>query len=190
MSDFPLALLWALPRGWARATGGYLTRSVTLSRVWRVISSPLAAWLLFTIALWLWHAPRLYQAALEDEGIHVFEHFVLLSTAMLFWWVLLTPAGRRGGERQVRYGLAVLYLFTTTLQSGILGALMTFSSQPWYPYYAPLVAPWGLTPLEDQQLAGLIMWMPGGFILTGLTIAYFAAWLRALEKHTELRRNG
>jgi cytochrome c oxidase assembly factor CtaG len=78
--------------------------------------------------------------------------------------------------------MAVLYLFATILQSGILGALMTFSSRPWYPYYADQIMPWGLTPLHDQQIAGLIMWMPGGFIFTALTIGYFAAWLRALEQ--------
>jgi putative membrane protein len=80
--------------------------------------------------------------------------------------------------------MAVLYLFTTILQSGILGALMSFSSRPWYAYYANQIMPWGLTPLADQQIAGLIMWMPGGFVFTVSTIGYFAAWLRALEQRT------
>jgi putative membrane protein len=71
------------------------------------------------------------------------------------------------------------------LQSGILGALMTFSSQPWYSYYVPLVAAWDLTPLQDQQLAGLIMWIPGGAVFTLLTIGYFAVWLRALERRSD-----
>jgi putative membrane protein len=60
---------------------------------------------------------------------------------------------------------------------------MTFTERPWYPYYATLANPWGLTPLQDQQLAGLIMWVPGGAVFTLLTIGYFAAWLRALERH-------
>ena len=88
----------------------------------------------------------------------------------------------------LHYAMAIAYLFTTALQSGILGALMTFTSQAWYPYYADLAAPWGLSALQDQQLAGLIMWVPGGFVFTLLTIGYFAAWLRALERRSEQRQ--
>ncbi len=61
---------------------------------------------------------------------------------------------------------------------------MTFTSQPWYPYYTALVNPWGITPLQDQQLAGLIMWIPGGIVFTLMTIGYFAAWLQALEERS------
>jgi putative membrane protein len=108
------------------------------------------------------------------------EHLAFLITAMLFWWVLL----RQTGPKYLHYATAIPYLFTTGVQSGILGALMTFTSRPWYSYYTVLGAPWGLTPLEDQQLAGLIMWLPGGAVFTLLTIVYFAAWLRALEERS------
>jgi putative membrane protein len=180
ISDFPLAFLWALPRGWAQRLGQRWNRSQSLALIWRVISSPIFAWLLFAITLWAWHAFTLYEAALRNEAIHSLEHLGFLITAMLFWWVLLKPTG----QKHLHYGMAIPYLFTTILHSGILGALMTFSSQPWYPYYAPLVTAWGLTPLQDQQLAGLIMWLPAGFVFTVLTIGYFAAWLRALEQRS------
>jgi putative membrane protein len=175
-SHFPLALLWALPRRAAQSLGR-ATNHQPFVRAWRLLASPLTAWLLFAVAVWAWHLPAFYEAALLNETVHAIEHLVLLATAMLFWWVPLEDIR----PAYVRYGLAVLYLFTTTLHSTVLGALMTFTSSPWYPYYAPLVGAWGLTPLQDQQLAGLIMWMPGGFVFTALTIAYFAAWLRALE---------
>ena len=87
-------------------------------------------------------------------------------------------------QKHVHYGKAIFYLFTTVLHSGILGALMTFTSQPWYPYYTNLVTPWGLTPIQDQQLAGLIMWIPGDAVFTVLTIRYFAAWLHVLEQRS------
>jgi len=180
ISDFALAFLWALPRPWAQSLGYRLNQSQTLSRIWRVISGPVSTWLLFTTSLWVWHASTLYEAALGDETIHTVEHLSFLFTAMLFWWVLLKPAG----QKYVRYGVAIPYLFTTVLQSGILGGLMTFTDQPWYPSYAALVSTWGLTPLEDQQLAGLIMWIPAGAVFTLLTIGYFAAWLRALEERS------
>jgi putative membrane protein len=180
LSDFPLAFLWVLPRPWAQSLGYRFKQSKTLSRIWRVIRSPVFAWLLFTIALWVWHASTLYEAALEDEAVHTVEHLAFLMTAMLFWWVLLKPAELKHRH----YGMAIPYLFGTILQSGILGALMTFTDQPWYPSYAALVPSWNLTPLQDQQLAGLIMWVPGGAIFTLLTIGYFALWLRALEQRS------
>src|SRR5215216_7949012 len=89
MSDFPLAFLWALPRTWAQSLGYRLNRSQTLSRFWRVFSSPVSAWFLFTISLWVWHASTLYEAALEDKTVHTMEHLEFLVTSMLFWWVLL-----------------------------------------------------------------------------------------------------
>ena len=84
-----------------------------------------------------------------------------------------------------RYAGAVVYLFTAGLQREVLAALMTFSPDPWYAYYAGRTAAWGFTPLQDQQLAGLIMWFPGSLVLTLLTIGYFAAWLRALEQRSQ-----
>jgi putative membrane protein len=183
LGEVPLALLWALPRPWRRALGLAL-RAPALYGAWRALSSPICAWLLFTAALWVWHAPALYEAALRDEAVHALEHLGFLGTALLFWWALL----RQGGSGAARSWRALPYLFATLIQSGLLGALMTFAAQPWYPAYAPLVPPWGLTPLQDQQLAGLIMWIPGGALFTLLTIGYFAAWLRALEQRGAQRR--
>jgi putative membrane protein len=180
MSNFPVAWLAVLPRHKAKTMGQRLNQSRALARVWQLLSGPVSAWLLFAIMLWVWHASRLYEAALLDETIHTLEHLLFLVTAMLFWWVLF----KQTTQKHVHYGMAIPYLFMTILHSGILGALMTFASQPWYPYYAPFVRSWGLTPLQDQQLAGLIMWIPGGAIFTLLTIGYFAAWLRALEQRS------
>jgi putative membrane protein len=179
-SDFPLALLWALPRNWAQSLGHKWNQSPIPSRVWQVLTSPVSAWVQFTIVFWIWHASWLYEAALQNEVIHILEHVLFLATGILFWWVLFQPTE----QKHRRYGIGVLYLFTTVLQSGILGALMTFASQPWYSSYAGSVRHWGLTSLQDQQLAGIIMWMIGGAVFTLLTIGYFAAWLRAVEHHS------
>ncbi len=178
ISDFQLALLWALPRRRAQRLGSGFNQSRPASGTWQVLNHPVFVWILFTVTMWLWHAPVFYQAALHSEAIHTLEHLTFLITAMLFWWVLL----KHNRPDHIHYAMAVPFLFLTVLQSGILGALMTFTSQPWYPYYATLTHPWGLAPLEDQQLAGLLMWVPGGAVFTLLTIGYFAAWLRALEQ--------
>lgn len=180
MSDFHLAFLWALPGAWVKVLIPRLNQNQTLSKAWKVLSNPVFAWLSFSVALWAWHAPAFYEAALNNKVFHIFEHAVFLTTALLFWWVLLKPIG----QKYLHYGMAIPYLFTTVLQSGILGALMSFTSRPWYPTYTTLVTPWGLTPLQDQQIAGLTMWIPVGMVFSLLTIGYLAAWLHALEQRT------
>lgn len=181
ISDFQLALLWALPRRQAQRIGTGFNQSRPMSGAWRAINHPAFVWIVFTLTMWLWHAPLLYQAALESEMIHTLEHLSFLITAMLFWWILL----KQNRPEHVHYAMTIPFLFLTVLQSGIFGALMTFTERPWYPYYATVTNPFSLAPLQDQQLAGLIMWIPGGAVFTLLTIACFAAWLRALERHSD-----
>lgn len=178
-SNFPLALLWALPRHGVQSFGYVFNRS-QLARLWQGLTSPIFAWLLFAMVFWLWHTSRFYEAALEHAGIHILEHILFLVAAMLFWRVVLQPTE----QKHRHYGMLVFYLFTTILQSGILGALMTFASSPWYSFYEKTAAHWGLTALQDQQMGGLIMWIIGGAVLTLLDIGYFGAWLRALEKRS------
>lgn len=178
LSDFQLALLWAIPRRRAQQLGSGFNQSRPVSGTWRVLNQPIFVWILFTLTMWIWHASRFYQAALNNDLIHTFEHLTFLFTAMLFWWILF----KHNRPDHIHYAMTIPFLFLTVLQSSILGALMTFTSQPWYSDYAASTARWGLTPLEDQQIAGLIMWVPGGAVFTLLTIGYFAAWLRALER--------
>lgn len=123
----------------------------------RAITAPLTAWLLHAAALWLWHLPGLYQAALLSPLVHWLEHASFLGSALLFWGVALSP------QRQ-RSLVGVLLIFTTALHSSILGALMTFSGSVWYPLYNARALTFSLSAIEDQQLAGLIMWIPGGVV--------------------------
>lgn len=184
-SGFSLALAWALPRRSAQVMAQTFNQSRTLSGTFRLITHPASAWFLSFVVLWTWHASSLYQMGLRHEALHILEHVSFLATAILFWWVLL----RQTTHQHLRYAGAVAYLFTAGLQSEVLAALMTFSPEPWYAYYAERAAAWGLTPLQDQQLAGLIMWFPGSLVFTLLTIGYFAAWLHALERRNPASRS-
>ena len=169
-----VALLWGLPRSARRSVAHAWRRAPRLRAAWRLASRPAAAWALHTAALWVWHAPRLYEAAVRQEGVHALEHASFLLTALLFWWVL---AGH-GARRRLGFGAAVLYLFTASMQSVVLGALLALSRQPWYQVHFGTTAPWGLSPLEDQRLAGLIMWVPAGLVY----IAALIPWvLEALD---------
>ncbi len=179
LSDFQLAFLWFLPRRQAQILGSGVNQTRR-----SVLTHPILVWVLFTATMWLWHASALYEAALQNEAVHTFEHITFLFTAILFWWVLF----KHTRPDHLHYAMTVPFLFLTVLQSGILGALMTFTSQPWYSTYALSAPQWGLTALQDQQIAGLIMWMPGGAVFTLLTIGYFAAWLQALKRRSEKRQ--
>ena len=164
--------LWALPRSWAITLARW-SKVGLWEKTWRTISNPVVAWIIHAVVLWAWHAPVLFQATLENESIHALQHAGFLFSALLFWWAVI-----HGRQRALGFGLAVLYMFTTALHSGLLGALLTFANSVWYPGYAGRTAAWGLTPLEDQQIGGLIMWIPAGLVYIAAGLALFAGWLR------------
>jgi putative membrane protein len=163
--------VWAWPISWRRTLGSWAAVA-PVRGAWELLTLPLVAWTLHAAAIWLWHAPPLFEATLRSELIHTLQHLSFLGSGLLFWWALL-----RGREGRIGRPAAVLYLFTTSLHTSLLGALLTFSSRLWYPLYASGTAPWGLTPLEDQQLAGLIMWVPAGLAYLIATLAISASWL-------------
>lgn len=165
------ALLWGLPDP-LRRVGGVLGAQGWYRGVWRFISGPVVATLLQAAALWLWHAPALFNLSLASDGWHAAQHLSFLVTALLFWSAVLEGEGRR------RPGLAAACLFATSLIGGLLGALMALSSSPWYQPYAALgLDAFGMSPTEDQQLAGLLMWIPGGVIHAGAGLAILAKGL-------------
>lgn len=163
-------MLWALPIGMRRRLGLWANRVVR--RPWRLLTQPGVAFALHAMALVAWHLPSLYQATLSSDAIHAVQHVSFAGTAILFWWSLVGS----GPGRRVRYGAAVLCLFGTALLGSVLGALLTFAEVPWYPAYAQTAPLWGLTPLEDQQLGGLIMWIPAGVVHLPVALAFVAFW--------------
>jgi putative membrane protein len=182
LGEFSVVFLYAIGGTAAHALRRTWQNAIVLRTVWSRTTSPWFAWSFFFLALWIWHAPPFYEAALQNEWLHVLEHTVFFASSLLFWWYVLKP----GSDRAARYGAVVLYLFTTLLQESALGALLSFSAKSWYPFYA-VADPWGLTPLADQQVAGLIMWIPGGLLLGVLMVCYFGAWLHAIEKRMRAR---
>jgi cytochrome c oxidase assembly factor CtaG len=177
-------MLWAFaPR--RRANLGGWVHSVERSAPIRFVGRPLVAWLLEAFTLWIWHVPVLYQATLTSDWIHAAQHLSFFVTAVLFWSALYGV-----GRSAMRYGAATFYVFGTAAHCSALGALLTFSAVLWYPAYQQTTQPWGLTPLEDQQLGGVIMWVPSGVIFIVVGLALFAKWLRESDTrlaHTSLQ---
>jgi len=172
-----LAMSQILPREW-RAAAHRMARRRTPRFLGRTLTVPLVAWLVSTAVVWAWHVPLLYDAPVDHLSLHVLEHASFLATSLLFWWVALQP----NGPRRVVRGLDVLYVFAGALQSGALGALIAFAASPIYPLYARRTAAWGTSALADQQLAGLLMWIPSFLVYLVAAGGLFVGWLRAAER--------
>jgi putative membrane protein len=169
------AWTWALKPSWRRRLGS-IARIGVLRRTWRWCTEPTGAWTLQAVALWVWHVPPLFDAAVRNEAVHIAQHTCFLASALFFWWSVLS-----GGAGQ-RSAAAMASLFTTMLHTSALGALLALAGRPWYAHYAQVPA-FGLSPLEDQQLGGLVMWVPGGigYLLAALYIV--AGWLSAAPRN-------
>lgn len=171
-----LVALAALPPGWRRlahrVVDAHAVRTATAA-----LAMPLVAWFLHVGVVWAWHEPGAYQAAAEHPVVHWLQHASFLGTAVVFWWVALAP----GSRRRLARGADVLYLVTAWIQSGALGALFTFAAVPIYPVYGVHAARVGIDPLKDQQIAGLIMWIPAGLVYLGIACALFVSWLKGIE---------
>ncbi|MEA3008944.1 MAG: putative rane protein [Sphingomonadales bacterium] len=166
--------LWALPHE-MRGRVGALGTASWLSAPWRFLTDPVVATIVQALMLVAWHMPALFDRALGSEAWHVGQHLCFLGSALLFWWAMAN--GRGTG-----YGLAALCLFATSLVGGMLGALMSVSASPWYRGYAAMaMTPLGLDPAEDQHLAGLLMWIPGGLVHAGAALFFLYKWLKASE---------
>ena len=169
------AWAWALPLEWRRAIGHFFHRP-GWRRPWLVVTGPLAAWLVHALALWLWHIPAWFEAALANDGVHALQHASFLLAALLYWWSVFGLGPRRNR------GAAMASLFTTMIHTGALGALLTLSPVAWYPSYAGRTLAFGLDPLEDQQLGGLVMWIPAGFAYVACGLATAAQWLQRPDR--------
>jgi cytochrome c oxidase assembly factor CtaG len=174
-------LAWGLPSPLRLALGGGW--KAPLARLWKRATEPVTATIVQAVVMWLWHAPLLFDRALESDVWHAAQHLSFVAASLLFWIAMLSP--RRGG-----YLLSAGCLFVTTLVEGALGALMALSQSPWYADYAAMgLSGIGLDPTTDQQLAGLIMWIPGGVLHGAAALLLLYRWLKTSEAGHALRAN-
>jgi cytochrome c oxidase assembly factor CtaG len=178
----PLLLL-GLPRRFIRKA--MAVRWV--QRTEEVLGTPVIAWFLGIGILWIWHLPIFYNAALENEHLHIFQHITFLISATIFWWPVLAPAG----FRRLNTVTAIFYLYFGALANSILGALLTFAPLGLYPHYMHpedelgalnlIRDGWGMSVKGDLQLGGLFMWVIGGAIFLWAVLMVYARWYRGNE---------
>lgn len=159
--------LWGLPDRLRRRAGRAM-RKGSMRIVWRWLSGGTNATLLHAVAIWAWHAPVLFDAAVSDITLHRVQHLSFFATAILFWWSIFWRSN---------HGVAAWHLLLTMLHTGALGALIALAPRVLYLEQTHAAGIWGLTPLEDQQLAGMVMWIPAGTIYAGAALAMVALWI-------------
>lgn len=174
MSSAGGILAWGLPGPLRKTLGG--SWKSPLQRLWTALTEPATATVIQAIVMWVWHAPALFNLALEHDGWHIAQHASFFLSSLLFWWAMLHPRRTSG------FGISAACLFATSMIGGALGALMSISASPWYSAYAAMgMTPLGLDPVDDQQLAGLIMWIPGGLFHGAAALALAYKWLKSSE---------
>jgi cytochrome c oxidase assembly factor CtaG len=185
--------MWALPRGLRLWVGQFFKRGAYPRSVLKDISSPMVIWLAYTVTLWLWHDPSAYVAAIENDFLHDIEHLSFFITGMLLWWYITNAAPKLHGKRppMLRIGLASITYF----QNLFLGMGLALWGSLIYDHYANVPRVWGIDPVRDQSIGGLIMWIPGGMmygiailVLINDVISEAERKARVEDRKRELRR--
>jgi putative membrane protein len=190
VQHFLLALI--IPPLWLLGTPRPLTESALrvppIRRVEQALAHPPVAWTLGVGAMIAWHLPPLFNAALANPALHIFQHLSFLITGVIFWWPVLAPVE----EQRMAPLHSIAYLFSACVCCSLLGALLTFIPPGAYPAYLNpddrlgilrlVRTGWGLDPKTDQQLGGLLMWVPGCFVYLSGILATAARWYGATEQ--------
>ncbi len=185
-----LPFLRGVPRPMRRRVVIPFFKSRAVRFTLRNVSRPLIAWPLFAGMLAFWHFPFAYEAALGNELVHVVEHLAFALGAYLWWWNVVDPIPLRAS---LSYLARVPFVFITIVPSFVLGAFLTFAPEAWYTPYEATAPAYGFSALEDQQLGGLIMWIPGSFVIAAtllMTLRYAVRHEHAAQLARERSQEG
>jgi putative membrane protein len=147
----------------------------------RWLTRPIICFALFNVIFAAWHLPPLYNLAMAEHPVHIVEHLMFLVVAVLMWWPLLSPLPELP---RLPYPGQMLYCFLMSIPMSIVAVYVSLADHVLYPAYAAAPRMWALSPLEDQQLGGLIMWIPGAFFIIGVMTVVFFKWAAAGEDST------
>jgi putative membrane protein len=159
-----------------------LLLAVLQSRIVHAVSFPVVAWVLFAAVNWGWHFSVLYDQALENQALHYLQHATFLGAALLFWWPVI---GADPSPWRLPHPVRILYLFLAMPQNSFLGVALMSASTVLYPHYVTNGRDWGLPPLEDQALGGVIMWVVGDIFFLAAMLLVAWLWMRHEDRRTE-----
>ena len=177
-----LPVLRGMGYGVRRATIVPAARSARMRYVYHVATSPLVTLALFVGCIWAWHVPSLYSVAVTNDFVHIAQHSSFIGFATLFWWSIIDPAPMQG--RLPYLGRLVMVVLALSLTFP-LAAMLTFAPEPWYEPYVAQAPGWTITPLIDQQIGGLIMWVGGIGPYFAAIAGLFAVAVRKDEEAAE-----
>ena len=168
----PPLLIAGLP-GWL---ADRLTARPSVRRIARLLTHPVFAGLFFSAVLLVWHTEGAYDLMMRDHRVHIATHLMFIAAAVLLWWPVVSPGA---SLPRLAPGQGMLYLFLVQLPMQLLAAIITFADRPLYTWYLAAPRTWGLSPLDDQKLGGLLMWIPGNLWIFGAMSILFFQWARA-----------
>jgi putative membrane protein len=174
--------LWAFPLRVRRGLGSFFGDMPGLRALFHLFTRPLPIGMAASLALWFWHLPGPYRWALHSQPVHIVEHVSFVLTGLAFWTLVAEPDLRR----RLGYGTALCFVAIMGMQESLLGALLTFAPRPLYPVSLEDTAAYGLTPLEDQQWAALLMCVPASFVHLVLLSILFFAWFGEAEREARI----
>ncbi|HYN83290.1 MAG TPA: cytochrome c oxidase assembly protein [Gemmatimonadaceae bacterium] len=151
-----------------------LLKNPALAGIARKVTKPIVCYTIFNVVIAAWHIPVFYNSAMASHNIHIVEHLMFMSAAVLMWWPLMSPLPELP---RLSYPGQMLYCFLMSIPMSIIAVYITMADRVLYPAYsaAPRVSP--LSPMDDQMLGGLIMWVPGGLIFAVIMTVVFFRWV-------------
>ena len=153
----------------------------------RFLTKAPVAFVLFNLVIIVWHLPPMYEFAMEHHNIHIVQHLCFMIAATLMWWPVLSPMPELP---RLSYPLQMLYLFLMTIPMSIVAVCIAYADHALYPFYAAAPRIWGITPMQDQTIGALIMWIPGGlFFFTVISVIFFR-WQQADGDSAEVAQVG
>lgn len=171
--------LWALPRFLRIGAGTFLTRNSKTILVIKKLTNPKFSLIAFILTLYFWHIPFAYNLSLENAWVHLFMHFTMFFTSIVFWWPIIGPPPTNS---ILSYPKRITYLLCAVTPTALLAAVITLSNSVIYDFYIGSPPHFSWTTLEDQKIAGLLMWIPGNLVYLTTLVSLFFKWFESEEK--------
>lgn len=173
----PPLLVYGTPGGMLRPA----LRNRAVAALARRVTKPISCFVIFNVVIAAWHLPPLYNLAMRHHPVHIAEHLMFMASAVIMWWPYLSPLPELP---RLAYPGQMLYSFLMSLPMSIVAIYITMADHVLYPAYSSAPRIWGISPLQDQQIGGLIMWIPGGLFFYVVMTFVFFKWAARQEDST------